>query len=681
MDAHFLAFDLGAESGRAMSGRLRSGVLDLAEVCRFPNEPVREHGSLHWDILRLWLRHAAGAAAARGGRPRARQHRRRRLGLRLRPARRARRAARQSVSLSRRAHRRRHGSGLRGASARARIYDITGTQFLSFNTLYQLIAARQRTPRLLDAATGFGTIPDILNYWLTGVLRAEYTAATTTQMIDARARNWADALLRELDIPTRLLPPLVEPGTVLGGLKGSVAGASRGHAGRRARVPRHRLRGGVGAGVRRPRVSQLRHLVAARHRSAAADHHRRARSRPTSPTKGACAGTTRLLKNIGGLWLLQSCRRGWARDGRNYDYAELMDAAGDDRHAFLSLFDPDDPAFLHPPDMASAIADYCRRTGQPEPAGPASFTRAILESLAFKYRVVLDTLEELTGIAITEVQIVGGGSRNRLLNQFTADATGRTVLAGPAEATALGNIAMQMLATGAVASRRRGAPHHRILIPRRSFRARSGGSLGRALPPLPGLRGADLRLTPAEGDGRVDQTCLLPRGAPDGPGSNDGVDRHGAASRLPGRRMGHRSRSPEQPGHLGGADPRGLPLGRHPEWPAALRRSPLRRVRSRQHPATAACPRRARLRGRGRHALDQYLRRLDHVVARRRLPKGMDRRRAPPLRSVSRGLDRRGDGLRPRYRRGDPPGRQVDRRLAGAPAAGHRSGAALRAGR
>jgi rhamnulokinase len=129
-----------------------------------------------------------------------------------------------------------------------------------------------------------------------------------------------------------------------------------------------------------------------------------------------------------------------------------MDAAGDDRHAFVSLFDPDDPAFLHPPDMAIAIAQYCRRTGQPEPSGPASITRAILESLAFKYRVVLDTLEEVTGTPITEVQIVGGGSRNRLLNQFTADATGRRVLAGPAEATALGNIAMQMLATGAATS-------------------------------------------------------------------------------------------------------------------------------------------------------------------------------------------------------------------------------------
>jgi rhamnulokinase len=168
--------------------------------------------------------------------------------------------------------------------------------------------------------------------------------------------------------------------------------------------------------------------------------------------EGGVCGTTRLLKNIGGLWLLQACRRDWTRGGRSYDYDELMAAAEDDRFAFRSLFDPDDPSFLHPPDMVRAIAAYCRRTAQPEPDGPASFTRAILESLAFKYRVVLDVLEELTGTRIAEVQIVGGGSRNRLLNQFTADATGRVVIAGPAEATTLGDVAMQMVATGAVGS-------------------------------------------------------------------------------------------------------------------------------------------------------------------------------------------------------------------------------------
>jgi rhamnulokinase len=168
--------------------------------------------------------------------------------------------------------------------------------------------------------------------------------------------------------------------------------------------------------------------------------------------EGGVCGTIRLLKNIGGLWLLQSCRRCWAASGRSFTYEELMEAAADERHAFVSLFDPDHRAFLNPDNMVSAIAGRCRRTEQPAPSGPPAYTRAVLESLAFKYRNVLESLEELTGIRFEEVRIMGGGSKNRLLNQFTADATGRTVVAGPSEATALGNIAMQMLATGTVTS-------------------------------------------------------------------------------------------------------------------------------------------------------------------------------------------------------------------------------------
>jgi rhamnulokinase len=450
MGAHFLAFDLGAESGRAMSGRLRSGVLDLREVCRFPNEPVRVGGSLHWDIDRLWsdlqraLRHiepdghrldsvavdAWGCdygLIGEGGRLLGNPYHYRDT--------RTDGVMEQVV----------------GRIGRARIYDITGTQFLSFNTLYQLVAARQRTPRLLDSATGLGTIPDILNFWLTGVLRAEYTSATTTQMVDARARTWAEPLLRELDIPLRLLPALVEPGTVLGRLTGSivprfadtpvVVPACHDTGSAVASVPAFGSRAFLSSGTWSLLGIEVPDPIITPRTLEA-----------NFTNEGGVCGTTRLLKNIGGLWLLQSCRRAWARQGRDYDYAELMEAAGAEPDAFRSLFDPDDPSFLHPQDMSCAISAYCRRTGQPEPEGPATVTRAILESLAFKYRVVLDTLETLTSTRISEVQIVGGGSRNRLLNQFTADATGRTVLAGPAEATALGNIAMQMLATGAVGS-------------------------------------------------------------------------------------------------------------------------------------------------------------------------------------------------------------------------------------
>ena len=449
MGARFLAFDLGAESGRAMAATTRAGVLSLAEICRFPNDPVRVDGSLYWDAPRLWLHMEDALRRASAG------------------------AARyDSVGVDA------WGCdyGLVGEHGelvgnpyhyrdtrtdgvmedvftrvpRARIYDITGIQFLTFNTLFQLVAAQRHTPRLLDAAIQLGTIPDILNYWLTGELRAEYTSATTTQMIDARRREWAVDLLRDLDLPVRLLPPLIEPGSRLGALRRSVCAPL---AGTPVVVPACHDTGSAVASVA---ANNGRAFLSSGTWSLLGTEV----SRPVITAdalegnftnEGGVCGTTRLLKNIGGLWLLQACRRDWARAGERYEYAELMRAAQDDRFAFRSLFDPDDPGFFHPSDMPAAIAAYCRRTEQPEPDGPGAAARAILESLAFKYRVVLDALEVLTGTRVTEVQIVGGGSRNTLLNQFTADATGRAVIAGPVEATALGNIAMQMVATGAVA--------------------------------------------------------------------------------------------------------------------------------------------------------------------------------------------------------------------------------------
>jgi len=448
MGTRFLAFDLGAESGRAMAAELRSGVLTLSEVCRFPNDPVRVDGSLYWDAPRLWLHMEQAIARASAG------------GERY-----------DSIGVDA------WGCdyGLLGESGelvgnpyhyrdertdgvmedvfaripRARIYDITGIQFLTFNTLFQLVAAARHTPRLLEAAIQLGTIPDILNYWLTGELRAEYTSATTTQMVDARRRHWAVDLLRELDLPIRLLPPLVEPGARLGTLKRSVSSALAGTpvvapachdtGSAVASVPAGNGRAFLSSGTWSLLGTEIARPVITPEALAG-----------NFTNEGGVGGTTRLLKNIGGLWLLQACRRDWARVGRSYDYADLMRAASDDNFAFTSLFDPDDPSFFHPGDMPAAIAAYCRRTAQPEPASPGAVTRAVLESLAFKYRLVLDALERLVGARITEVQIVGGGSRNTLLNQFTADATGRTVIAGPVEATALGNVAMQMVATGAV---------------------------------------------------------------------------------------------------------------------------------------------------------------------------------------------------------------------------------------
>ena len=444
----FLAFDLGAESGRAVVAGLQGGRLTMREVRRFANEPVRYNGALQWDILRLWqeMRHALDDTE---------EQRFTSIGLDAWGCDFALLGENGNLLENPYHYRDARTDGvMQTVIARVpaeRIYATTGVQFLPFNTLYQLYAACQQTPRLIDAAASLATIPDLLNYWLTGQLRSEFTIASTTQFVDARTRTWATDLLCELNLPSHLLAPLVEPGTRVGTIS---AGLSRAHAGTPVVAPACHDTGSavasVAAGGRTAFLSSGTWSLLGTELAAPVVTERARQLNFTN--EGGVCGTTRLLKNIAGLWLLQSCRRAWTAAGVTYSYDDLMAAAADERLAFGALFDPDHPDFLHPDDMIAAIAGYCRATGQADPSGPPAYARAILESLAFKYRVVLDALEALTGTAFDEIRVVGGGARNRLLNQFTADATGRRVVAGPVEATALGNIAMQMVTTGAVAS-------------------------------------------------------------------------------------------------------------------------------------------------------------------------------------------------------------------------------------
>jgi rhamnulokinase len=335
--------------------------------------------------------------------------------------------------------------------SRERIFAVTGIQFLQINTLFQLYAACRLTPGVIDQADVLVTIPDLLNYWLSGRICSEYTVATTTQFVDARARTWASQMLRDIGLPTRVLPEIVQPGSVIGAIRAS---AARALAGTPVVAPACHDTGSaiasVCAGGSTAFISSGTWSLFGTEIDAPLIT---AKARDLNFTnEGGVCGTVRLLKNISGLWLLQACRRVWAADGRPIEYEALLAAAADDRLAFKALVDPDHHVFLNPADMPAEIGRYCRQTSQEPPAQPAAFARTILESLALKYRVVLESLEELTGRRVDQIRIVGGGSRNRLLNQFTADATGRTVMAGPVEATTLGNIAMQMLATGAVSS-------------------------------------------------------------------------------------------------------------------------------------------------------------------------------------------------------------------------------------
>ena len=337
------------------------------------------------------------------------------------------------------------------AISKAEIYAETGIQFMPINTLYQLCSERT-TPQLLKAARSLLTIPDLFHYWLTGTARCEFTNATTTQMVNASSRTWSKVLFQKLDLPFDLPAEIVQPGTLVGELSSSAASGTT-LTGTPVIAPgSHDTASAVAAVTARDGIAFLSSgtwsLLGTELDSPVINSES---LRLNFTNEGGVCGTTRLLKNVMGLWMLQGCRQSWSAQSKEYSYAALMDLALLEP-AFKHLVDPNDESFLHPASMPDAIDTFCKRTQQSKPSSPGAYARAILESLAFKYSTAISEIEQLTGKPITQVRIIGGGSKNRLLNQFTADATGRRVLAGPAEATALGNLAMQMLATGEASS-------------------------------------------------------------------------------------------------------------------------------------------------------------------------------------------------------------------------------------
>lgn len=446
--ASFLACDLGAESGRVMLGTSRHGRLDLREVSRFQNGPLDVGGSLRWDFETLWQHVKAGLSAVASERVAS-------IGVDTWGVDYGLVAA-DGTLVEPPFHYRDHRtdgmvSRVLDLVGRDRLYDTTGIQCIPVNTIYQLRAAVEQSPSVFDRAEWLLTMPDLINQRLTGRAVCEFTNATTTQCVNAHTRTWAMDVIEAIGVPTRLFGEIVEPGTTVGhvldnvvpGLAGTPVVAPASHdtgsavAAVRASGDTAFLSSGtwslLGTEVPAPVITT--------------------RGRDLNFTnEGGVAATTRLLKNIAGLWLLQACRRQWAADGETASYDALVLAARDDARPFRTLIDVDDPSFLNPANMPAAIADYARRTSQPVPQSAPALTRCIFESLALRYREVTGMIEELTGLPIRTIRLVGGGARNTLLAQFTADATGRTVLAGPVEAAALGNVAVQMVATGHAAS-------------------------------------------------------------------------------------------------------------------------------------------------------------------------------------------------------------------------------------
>jgi len=446
-----LAYDLGASSGRALLGRLNNGKIEVEELHRFSNDPVQVGDRLHWDILRLLHELKQALLLVK--------HRDIKLG---------------SIAIDSWAvdfgligsngellgnpyhYRDHHTDGVMEQVVEeltaTGIFAKTGIQFLPFNTIYQLAALKKADSPLLRDAKHFLMIPDLLRYFLTGEKYNEFSNATTTQLYNPIAGSWDDELIRSIGISPELFGEVVQPGAKVGRLRASLceelgiasvpvyAAAEHDTGSAVAAVPALEksfayLSCGtwslMGTEVDEPVINELSQQL-------------------NFTNEGGVYGTYRLLKNIMGLWILQECRRSWERAGISYTFPELVKLA-EEAKPFAAFIDPDDPLFLHPGDMPARITEYCLRTRQTAPADTGAIVRCILESLALKYRNVLELTEQLSGQAFSGLHMVGGGIQNTLLCQWTANAIGKPVWAGPVEGSAIGNMIVQWIASGQLA--------------------------------------------------------------------------------------------------------------------------------------------------------------------------------------------------------------------------------------
>ncbi len=451
MTRNFVALDLGAESGRAILGVLEDGRLLLEELHRFPNQPVRLPTGLYWDTLRLWHEILQGLAVA--GRDR---------GLKLDGigvdtwgVDIALLGADGALVDNPRHYRDSRNNGIPEKSfeivPRNEIFNQTGLQFMQINSLYQWYAMKLAWAPAADTARTLLFMPDLFHYFLTGVRKAERSIASTSQFYNPKFERWASEMLLAFRLNPEILPDLVDSGTRLGPILPYVADAtglapdtpvfaSAGHdtASAVAAVPTDGDGDWcyVSSGTWSLMGVELREPVLTPECLAL-----------NFTNEIGVDRRVRLLKNIMGMWPLQECRRAWALDGHDYTWDALIEMAAA-APPLAAILNPD--AFLEPGHMPERIAAFCRDTGQSPPDSPGAFTRAILESLALRYRQVLENLETLTGKSIRRIHIVGGGSRNRFLNQLVADCTARTVVAGPTEATAAGNVLVQAMGAGLV---------------------------------------------------------------------------------------------------------------------------------------------------------------------------------------------------------------------------------------
>lgn len=450
--SHFVAFDLGAESGRTILGTLQDQRLSMQELSRFPNGMINVLGHLHWDVFRLFEEMKKGlqlCASESINKP-------------------------ESISVDTwgvdfallaedgsflglpHAYRDSRTEGMMeefyGLIPRKRVYQLTGIQMLPFNSIYQLYAMSRVHSPVLQTASDILFMPDVFNYLFTGEMKSEFTFATTTQIYNPTKGDWDEELLGALEIPITKLQEIVLPGTTIGSLHQTVAKdtglaqvpviacASHDTGSAVAAVPAEGKEWAyLSSGTWSLLGVEMTHPVLTDEAMSC-----------NFTNEGGVDGTFRFLKNIMGLWIVQQCKKSWDKV-TSTDFEQLTRLA-EKASPFRFMIDPDNPSFLNPPDMPKAIRRFCDKTGQDVPESHGEIVRCALESLAFKYRFVLEQLRHIYPHTIKTIHVIGGGAKNELLNQFTANATGLPVIAGPAEATAIGNIMVQALGSEYVGS-------------------------------------------------------------------------------------------------------------------------------------------------------------------------------------------------------------------------------------
>ena len=444
-----LAFDFGGGSGRAILGTLEDGKIKMEEVHRFSNDSVMLNGTMYWDTLRHFFEIKKGIVKAKH------------------------KADFESIGIdtwgvdfgllnehgelmeSAIHYRDDRTLGMQDAVFQAipkdRVYELTGIQFENFNTIFQLYSLVQKRPWLLEQADKLLLTPDLFNYFLTGEKKAEYTMVTTTQLMDAKTKQWSDEILDALHIPKKILPEIVQSGTVVGTLTPEICEELNVHPAKVVAITSHDTQS---AAVSVPTQEKDFIFISCGTWSLFGTELDEAVISPESfacniSNEGGYNNKTTLLKNIIGLWLIQESKRQWEREGKEYSYGELEQMALS-VEPFQSFIDPDAPEFVAAGNIPRRIREFCKRTGQKVPETDAEVVRCINQSLALKYRYALEQIESLTKKHYETIYMIGGGIQSKLLCQMAAGASGRKVVAGPVEATALGNLAVQFMAMGEI---------------------------------------------------------------------------------------------------------------------------------------------------------------------------------------------------------------------------------------